>query len=149
MKRDMKKRKHDLILIAAVLVTALVFALASRLLRGHGTQAGNALQVVAEAEGTEVLRVPLSENAAYIVQDGAVQKTDATVTLQSLGEEADPARHDVNLIVIEDGSVRCAEANCENQICVQTPALSADAGDTPIVCLPHGLFVYLTENGAD
>jgi len=47
---------------------------------------------------------------------------------------------------IKEGKVLCTESNCNNQICVRTPAISEQNSDLPIVCLPHGLIIQIITN---
>lgn len=47
-----------------------------------------------------------------------------------------------NTLQIKDGKADMIEADCDNQICVMTPALGKDMPGM-IVCLPHGLAVEL------
>lgn len=49
-----------------------------------------------------------------------------------------------NILRIEQGSAAVIEADCSNQVCVHTPALTEDTIGI-IVCLPHGVAVELTE----
>ena len=134
-----QKKKRDLLLIAAVCVVAGAIALGMRLFNKPEPELIAYIQV----GGDEILRFPLSENAKYLVADGQVLAVEEDVTLESLGEEAEASKHDINLFLVKDGTVCCAESNCENQICVHTPAITGDRYDTPIVCLPHDLFLYL------
>ena len=64
--------------------------------------------------------------------------TDATVVI---GPE-DGSWH--NTLVIEDGKAYVSESDCDNQICVHTPALTEDTIGI-IACLPHGVAVELKE----
>ena len=64
--------------------------------------------------------------------------TDATVVI---GPE-DGSWH--NTLVIEDGKAYVSESDCDNQICVHTPALTEDTIGI-IVCLPHGVAVELKQ----
>ena len=64
--------------------------------------------------------------------------TDATVVI---GPE-DGSWH--NTLVIEDGRAYVSESDCDNQICVYTPALTEDTIGL-IVCLPHGVVVELKQ----
>ena len=50
-----------------------------------------------------------------------------------------------NTILIENGTIKVIEANCPNQVCVHTKAIS-ESGEM-IVCLPHKLVVEITEQG--
>ena len=47
-----------------------------------------------------------------------------------------------NTLQIRDGQAAVIESDCENQICVHTPALTEDLIGI-IVCLPHGVAVVL------
>jgi hypothetical protein len=53
-----------------------------------------------------------------------------------------------NLITIEPGRICISEADCPDQVCVETGWISTSA--KPIVCLPHRLVVRVEETaGAD
>ena len=64
--------------------------------------------------------------------------TDTTVVI---GPE-DGSWH--NTLVIENGRAWVSESDCDNQICVHTPALTEDTIGI-IVCLPHGVAVELKD----
>ena len=64
--------------------------------------------------------------------------TDATVVIGP----ADGSWH--NTLVIGQGRAWVSESDCDNQICVHTPALTEDTVGL-IVCLPHGVVVELRE----
>ena len=64
--------------------------------------------------------------------------TDTTVVI---GPE-DGSWH--NTLVIENGRAWVSESDCDNQICVHTPALTEDTIGI-IVCLPHGVVVELKD----
>lgn len=49
-----------------------------------------------------------------------------------------------NILEIKNGKAAVIESDCDNQICVHTPALTQDTVGI-IVCLPHGLAVELRE----
>lgn len=49
-----------------------------------------------------------------------------------------------NTLEIQDGRASVVEADCDNQICVHTPALREDLVGI-IVCLPHGVAVELRQ----
>ena len=71
-----------------------------------------------------VKMLPLSQNATYTVEtsDG------------------------YNVVVVENGRVFVREADCKNQICVKSHAISR-AGET-IVCLPHKMMVSVVDDDA-
>ena len=141
----MNKKTRDLIFITAVVAVALIFALVLRMQKGSAPEQKTGPTAFVQVDGTEILRVPLSEDAKYIVADGEVRAIADDVTLEALGEEASASKHDINIIRIRDGSIFCEESNCENRVCVHTAPITGEAYDTPIVCLPHGMFVYLVQ----
>lgn len=75
-----------------------------------------------------------------ITLDGAVYDT------LSLGEDAvftiEDGKGGYNVIRIEDGAVRVSEANCSNQVCVNTGNVSR-TGEI-IACLPHRLILSIS-----
>lgn len=50
----------------------------------------------------------------------------------------------INIIEIKDKAVEVISANCDNQICVHTPAISKQFPSL-IVCLPHGVVIELID----
>ena len=50
-----------------------------------------------------------------------------------------------NVVEVERGRIRVAEADCPDQVCVRQGWISDSA--TPIVCLPHGLVIEITGAG--
>ena len=155
-------RRNDLTLVIIVLFVALILMFGLRTFRqaAYGTDTADAsdsaetdasggaeesagnLCAYVTVDGKDVLRVPLTANGTYMVMDGTATDVEQGTTLESLGEDASPSKHDVNLIVLEDGSIRCYASNCDNQVCVHTAAITGGTYDTPIVCLPHGMFIY-------
>lgn len=135
--------KRDRILIAAVFF--LLFLCAVPLCLRHFRHKKQ-LMLSVQRNGEELLLVPLSRDAKYEVLDDTAKEVPMETTLASLGEEADPSRHAVNLIEVRKQTARCSESNCSNQICVRTAALSAASYDLPIVCLPHGLVITVKES---
>ena len=75
--------------------------------------------------------------------DGAVA---ARYPLSADGEYPFRTDRGYNLLVIEDGRARVAEADCLDKICVSSRAVSR-VGET-IVCLPHRLTVTVEGDGA-
>jgi len=47
---------------------------------------------------------------------------------------------DYNIIEVSGARIRMLESNCGDQVCVQRGWISK-AGQTPIACLPHNLFI--------
>lgn len=59
---------------------------------------------------------------------------DTTITIKN--------DDDLNIMQIKNGKVSVKKANCSNQICVNTNAISADNPST-IICMPHHLVIEL------
>lgn len=51
-----------------------------------------------------------------------------------------------NVIVVEDGAVRVAEADCPNGSCTRQHPLDAPGGQ--LICLPHQLWVEVAPEGS-
>ena len=105
-------------LVALILVLAAAAGAAVCFLKPGGTQ------VLVTVNGEEYGTYPLH--------------TDATVVISP----ADGSWH--NTLVIGQGRAWVSESDCDNQICVHTPALTEDTVGL-IVCLPHGVVVELRE----
>jgi hypothetical protein len=77
-----------------------------------------------------------------ITQNGTVVGTyplDQDTTLR-----VDSDNGGYNLVVIENHTVRVAEASCPDQVCVRHGATDQTAD--PIACLPNGLVVEVVAN---
>lgn len=106
-------KKQDIILIASLLLIAVAVGLGFYLLAKNGEKA------VVTLDGTVILEQPLQE--------------DCRMPIRSENGE--------NVLQIENGKVRIAEADCRDQICVNHKEISK-TGES-IVCLPHGLVVEI------
>ena len=53
----------------------------------------------------------------------------------------------VNVVAVEPGRIRVAEADCPDEVCVHTGWTCDPA--TPIACVPHGLTVTVAREGGD
>ena len=53
----------------------------------------------------------------------------------------------VNVVAVEPGRIRVAEADCPDEVCVHTGWIDGPA--TPIACVPHGLTVTVAREGGD
>ena len=113
----LKTHRNDAILIAVLLVLGGALALFLRATR----QDGGVVSV--QVDGETLMELPLSG--------------DTRLELGS-GEHT-------NVLVIENGTARVAEASCPDQVCVRQGAVRY-AGES-IVCLPHRL-VITVEGGA-
>ncbi len=110
-------KKRDLIIIAGVVAVALIVFGIFHLMNNKSS--GLMLRV---SQNGEVIRtLPLSQ--------------DHTETITSdLGS---------NTIVIKDRSARVESADCDNQVCVHSPAIQSP-GET-IACLPHRLILEIIQ----
>ena len=82
---------------------------------------------------------------AVITQDGTVLRT---IDLSRVEEPYSfPVEWEggTNVIEVERGRIRVAEADCPDQTCVRQGWRSA--GTVPIACLPHKLVIQLTGGG--
>lgn len=102
-------RRNDLLLAAALLVAAGLMALVPR-------NSGNLVVVTVEQQEYAVL--PLQEDARLVIDSGQGAQ---------------------NVLVIQNGSACVESANCENQLCVRSTAISREG--EMIVCLPHKVVI--------
>ena len=117
-------KKRNIIVIAVIAAVIIISFVAMLVIR---KTSGPRLDVVVQ----------------YKVEDGKAIEVPKDTTLSSLGEEAYPSQHDVNLLEIKDGEVWVPESNCSNQVCVSIGKLSGSDYDFPITCLPHGIIVVI------
>lgn len=133
-------KKRNIIVIAVIAAVIVISFVAMLVIR---KTSGPRLDVVVQYGNQEILRVPLSKDAMYKIEDGRAIEVPKDTTLASLGEEAYPSQHDVNLLEIKGGEVWVPESNCSNQVCVSIGKLSGSDYDFPITCLPHGIIVVI------
>ena len=107
----MKKLWITCLTVAAVLAVALVLYLI-------GMSGGDTVSV--SVNGTEYATASLDEETIIEVTDGNGKV--------------------INRVVVENGAVRMAYADCPDQICVHTGTVKAGQ----IVCLPHRVIVTVT-----
>lgn len=122
-------RKADLAVVAAAALVALAALAALAAGRAGAPSAG-------AGEGGGLVAVVQNTDGFYRVLPLA---EDATVVVASpLG---------TNTIEVSGGRVRCSEADCANQVCVETGWVSREGQQ--IVCLPHELTVQVVADPAD
>ena len=127
-----KKKEQKRVVIILFLVFLMAFS----------KKDGRKVQIL--KNGIVLIEKNLSENSKILIMDNEAREVDFKENLASLSDdEVNPAKHEVNFIEIKDGKVLCTESNCNNQICVHTPAISEENQDLPIVCLPHGLIIQI------
>lgn len=137
----MKNKKELKVIIGIVLVVLLVAGL-SYLIPKLLSKPSRKLRVL--KNGEILLEHELGKDAKFMILDQEAKEVPFEESLSSLSDdERNPAMHEVNFIEVKGGKVLCTESNCNNQICVHTPAISAENADLPIVCLPHGLILQI------
>lgn len=108
--------------------------------------------VIAAAGGFAVAHAvggagPSGHAVATIARDGMAIETidlDAVEDPYTLRLEDERG---VNVVAVEPGRIRMAEADCPDEVCVHTGWIRDPA--TPIVCVPHGLTITVAREGDD
>lgn len=119
----MKSTKFWIILITGVLVVCAAVSAVIFLWRGSGTVA-NIYQ-----DGKLIRRIDL---------DTVTSPYEFVVQSETGGE---------NTVSVEPGQIRISQANCPDQVCVDTGWIHD--GVLPIVCLPHQLVIEIDGNHTD
>ena len=137
----MKNKKELKVIIGIVLVVLFIAGL-SYLIPKLLSKPSQKLRVL--KNGEILLEHELGKDAKFMILDQEAKEVSFKDSLSSLSDDKrNPAMHEVNFIEVKDGKVLCTESNCNNQICVHTPAISKENADLPIVCLPHGLILQI------
>ncbi|MGN0669443.1 MAG: NusG domain II-containing protein [Oscillospiraceae bacterium] len=106
--------------------------------------------VAAAAAGIAIfavmMNIPRNNPTAEIYQNGVLIKK---VPLSVDAEFTVECEDGVNVVTVENGTVRVSYADCPDKVCVNRGAVSG--GAVPIVCLPHKLEIRIVdgENNAD
>lgn len=138
------KNKKELKVILGIVVVVLLIAGLAYLIPKLLAKPSQKLRVL--KNGEILLEHDLGKDAKFIIMDQEAGEVPFEESLSSLSDdERNPAMHEVNFIEVKDGKVLCVESNCNNQICVHTPAISRENADLPIVCLPHGLILQIVD----
>lgn len=115
-------RKADILLFAALMVTAgLLFALPVLRVRASASS-DNSLNVVIRQNGNPYGTYSLNKDREIHVKNGKQE----------------------NVVSIQDGSVLMKKSTCKNQVCVDEGKISR-AGQS-IICLPNRVVVEIQEN---
>lgn len=115
MKMERKKQRMRSIGILIAVIVLTLF-----LIRVNESEDKGAKAVIT-LDGKVYATLPLSENTSLTVEDGL---------------------SGYNRIVVEDGTVFVSEADCSNQVCVNTAAISKNG--QVIACIPHALVITVT-----
>lgn len=138
------ENKKELKVILGIVVVVLLIAGLTYLTPKLLAKPSQKLRVL--KNGEILLEHDLGKDAKFMIMDQEAREVSFEESLSSLSDdERNPAMHEVNFIEVKDGKVLCAESNCNNQICVHTPAISRENADLPIVCLPHGLILQIVD----
>ena len=122
---DGEKRKEQKRVVVIVFLVFLMAALSFFLPKAFSKKDGRKVQIL--KNGIVLIEKNLSENSKILIMDNEAREVDFKENLASLSDdEVNPAKHEVNFIEIKDGKVLCTESNCNNQICVRTPAISVE-----------------------
>ena len=139
---DGEKKKEQKRVVVILFLVFLMAALSFFLPKAFNKKDVRKVQIL--KNGIVLIEKNLSENSKILIMDNEAREVDFKENLASLSDdEVNPAKHEVNFIEIKDGKVLCTESNCNNQICVHTPAISEENQYLPIVCLPHGLIIQI------
>ena len=139
----MKNKKELKVILGIVVVVLLILGLAY-LIPKLLAKPSQKLRVL--KNGEILLEHDLGKDAKFMIMDQEAREVSFEESLSTLSDdERNPAMHEVNFIEVKDGKVLCAESNCNNQICLHTPAISRENADLPIVCLPHGLILQIVD----
>ena len=117
-----KKFRNDGILAAVIIIIAVAVLLLMNLTKVKGNS------VVVKIDGVETQRYSLEENIEFEIRTGENDE-------------------DYNIVVIEDGKVSVAEANCPDGICEDYRPISY-VGRT-IICLPHKVVIEIVGDNTD
>ena len=138
------RNKKELKVILGIVVVVLLIAGLTYLIPKLLAKPSQKLRVL--KNGEILLEHDLGKDAKFMIMDQEAREVSFEESLSTLSDdERNPAMHEVNFIEVKDGKVLCAESNCNNQICVHTPAISRENADLPIVCLPHGLILQIVD----
>ena len=138
------ENKKELKVILGIVVVVLLIAGLAYLIPKLLAKSSQKLRVL--KNGEILLEHDLGKDAKFMIMDQEAREVSFEESLSTLSDdERNPAMHEVNFIEVKDGKVLCAESNCNNQICVHTPAISRENADLPIVCLPHGLILQIVD----
>lgn len=138
------KNKKELNVILGIVIVVLLIAGLAYLIPKLLAKPSQKLRVL--KNGEILLEHDLGKDAKFMIMDQEAREVPFEESLSSLSDdERNPAMHEVNFIEVKDGKVLCTESNCNNQICVHTPAISRENADLPIVCLPHGLILQIVD----
>ena len=126
--------KADIILAVILLILGLGSPFLLR------SSAGEGCRVIITVDGEEAGNYPLSEDRILALTESGVREFGKNIHILPKNEGLD--EEVLNLIVIEDGSVRVTEATCRGGDCIKMGAITKE-GEF-IACLPHKMLITIS-----
>ncbi len=133
--------KADLILAVVLLILGLGSPFLLQTKKSEGTR------IVLVMDGEEIGDYSLSEDRVIAVTKSGAK--DLGKNIHILPEKEKINEEVLNLVVIENGTVRVSEATCKGRDCIKMGSISREG--QVIACLPHKLLisVYGGEDSPD
>lgn len=94
-------------------------------------------ELIIQIDGNEVYRQSVFENAVLLVQDGNVIRLESDQNIDLNTSSA------INVIELENGTLRCAASNCADQQCVYSGEIDAVSNNDMLVCYEHKLIISI------
>lgn len=100
-----------------------------------------AILLVSAAAGALVFRGRAGDSTAFLYQDGVCIRTIALSGVDAPFSFTVEWEGGYNVIEVERGRIRVAQADCPDQVCVRQGWISNSV--VPVACLPHRLVIQL------
>lgn len=97
--------------------------------------------LVSAAAGALVFRGRAGDSTAFLYQDGVCIRTIALSGVDAPFSFTVEWEGGYNVIEVERGRIRVAQADCPDQVCVRQGWISNSV--VPVACLPHRLVIQL------
>lgn len=104
-----------------------------------------AILLVSAAAGALVFRGRAGDSTAFLYQDGVCIRTIALSGVDAPFSFTVEWEGGYNVIEVERGRIRVAQADCPDQVCVRQGWISNSV--VPVACLPHRLVIQLESAG--
>lgn len=101
--------------------------------------------LVSAAAGALVFRGRAGDSTAFLYQDGVCIRTIALSGVDAPFSFTVEWEGGYNVIEVERGRIRVAQADCPDQVCVRQGWISNSV--VPVACLPHRLVIQLESAG--
>lgn len=104
-----------------------------------------AILLVSAAAAALVFRGRAGDSTAFLYQDGVCIRTIALSGVDAPFSFTVEWEGGYNVIEVERGRIRVAQADCPDQVCVRQGWISNSV--VPVACLPHRLVIQLESAG--